>query len=140
VHVFELLADPTRRRIVELLARQELPVVLILDRLGSAHPVSQSAVSHHLRTLRDTEFVEVRAEGAQRLYRLKWDAMDRLDAAVEELWVIWENRVGWPYAVVPEEEPPARLHRAGRRGLRGRTRAELEPRGDNGDWWSFLPD
>ena len=140
MHVFELLADPTRRRIVELLARQELPVVLILDRLGSAHPVSQSAVSHHLRTLRDTEFVEVRAEGAQRLYRLKWDAMDRLDAAVEELWVIWENRVGWPYAVVTEEEPPARLHRAGRRGLRGRTRAELEPRGDNGGWWSFLPD
>lgn len=140
MHVFELLADPTRRRIVELLAHRELPVVLLADRLGADRPVSRSAVSHQLRILRDAAFVEVRVESPQRLYRLSWNAMDRLDAAVEELWLIWENRVGWPYAVVPAEEPPERLHRAGRRGLRGRTRSQLEPRGEGGDWFSYFPD
>lgn len=125
MHVFELLADPTRRRIVELLAHRELPVVLLAERLGAD---------------RDASFVEVRIDSPQRLYRLSWNAMDRLDAAVEELWLIWENRVGWPYAVVPADESPERLHRVGRRGLRGRTRSQIEPRGEGGDWFSYFSD
>lgn len=139
MHEFELLADPTRRRIVELLAHQELSVVVLAARLGSDFPVSRSAVSHQLRVLRDADFVGVRDWGSERRYRLAWDAMDRLDAAVERLWQIWEDRVGWPYDVV-SPEPPARLHRAGRRGLRGRTRAEIEPRGGQDDWWQFMSD
>jgi len=139
VHEFELLADPTRRRIVELLAHQELPVVVIAARMGEGFAVSRSAVSHQLRVLRDADFVEVREWGVQRRYRLAWDAMDRLDAAIELLWTIWENRIGWPYEVMLPEPPP-RLHRAGRRGLRGRTRAEIEPRAAADDWWSYLGD
>lgn len=139
MHEFELLADPTRRRIVELLARQELSVVVLCARLGDAVPVSRSAVSHQLRVLRDAEFVEVREWGAERRYRLAWDAMDRLDAAVEKLWTIWEDRIGWPYEIL-SPEPPARLHRAGRRGLRGRTRAEIEPRDATDDWFQYLSD
>jgi len=139
MHVFELLADPTRRRIVELLAHQELSVTVIATRLGDEFPASRSAVSHHLRVLRDADFVEVDQSGNERRYRLAWDAMDRLDAAVEALWLIWEERVGWPYGVV-RDPPPRRLHRAGRRGLRGRTRADIEPRNDEGDWWRFMPD
>ena len=138
MHEFELLADPTRRRIVELLAHQELSVVLIVAKLGDGFPVSRSAVSHQLRVLRDADFVEVREWGTERRYRLAWNAMDRLDAAVEQLWVIWEDRVGWPYALL--SEPPPRLHRSGRRGLRGRTRAEIEPRGGADDWSQFLLD
>jgi DNA-binding transcriptional ArsR family regulator len=139
MHEFELLADPTRRRIVELLAHQELSVVVLVTRLGDRFPVSRSAVSHQLRVLKDANFVEVREWGAERRYRLAWNAMDRLDAAVEQLWEIWENRVGWPYeALLPE--PPPRLHRAGRRDLRGRTRSEIEPRAAAEDWWSYLSD
>ena len=139
MHEFELLADPTRRRIVELLAHQELSVVVLAARLGADFPVSRSAVSHQLRVLRDAEFVDVRNWGLERRYRLSWNAMDRLDAAVEHLWEIWEDRVGWPYDVM-SPEPPARLHRAGRRGLRGRTRAEIEPRGEGDGWFQFLSD
>jgi len=126
MHVFELLADPTRRRIIELLAHQELSVTVLASRLGEDVPVSRSAVSHQLRTLKDAEFVESREWGAERRYRLAWNAMDRLDAEVEHLWMVWENRVGWPYEVLLAEAPP-RLHRGGRRGLRGRTRADVEP-------------
>ena len=138
MHEFELLADPTRRRIVELLAHRELSVVLIVAKLGDGFPVSRSAVSHQLRVLRDADFVEVREWGTERRYRLAWNAMDRLDAEVERLWAIWEDRVGWPYEIL--SNPPPRLHRAGRRGLRGRTRAEIEPRGGADDWFQFMPD
>ena len=139
MHEFELLADPTRRRIVELLAHQELPVAVVAARLGDDFSVSRSAVSHQLRVLRDADFVEVREWGTERRYRLAWNAMDRLDAAVEQLWLIWENRVGWPYEVMRDEAPP-RLHRAGRRGLRGRTRADIELRGGPDDWWQYTID
>ena len=107
--------------------------------LGDDVPVTRSAVSHQLRVLRDAQFVEVRDWGLERRYRLTWNAMDRLDAAVEQLWLIWENRVGWPYEVAPDEPSP-RLHRAGRRGLRNRSRAVIEPRGGPDDWWQFMPD
>ena len=108
MHEFDLLADPTRRRIVELLAHQELSVVVLCSRLGGAAPVSRSAVSHQLRVLRDARFVEVREWGAERRYRLAWNGMDRLDGAVEQLWKIWEDRIGWPYDILAPE-PPARL-------------------------------
>ena len=108
-------------------------------RMGAGLPVSRSAVSHQLRLLRDADFVEIREWGSERRYRLAWNAMDRVDAAVEGLWQIWENRVGWPYEVLAPEPPP-RLHRAGRRGLRGRTRAEIEPRNDADDWFRYLSD
>jgi len=139
MHEFELLADPTRRRIVELLAHQELSVVSLVAKLGSDVRVTRSAVSHQLRVLKDAEFVEVREWGAQHRYRLSWNAMDRLDAVVENLWTIWENRIGWPYETL-RPESPERLHRAGRRELRGRSRAEIEPRAVHDDWWSFLSD
>ncbi|MEO6115361.1 MAG: metalloregulator ArsR/SmtB family transcription factor [Pseudolysinimonas sp.] len=138
MHEFELLADPTRRRIVEHLARQELSVVVLTARLAEVAPVSRSAVSHQLAVLRRAEFVEVRDWGPERRYRLAWNAMDRLDAAVERLWMIWEDRVGWPYETV--REPPERLHRAGRGVLRDRTRAEIEPRDRDDDWFRYLPD
>src|ERR1700712_1726327 len=139
MHGFELLADPTRRRIIELLAHQELAVVVLAARLGGTVAVSRSAAPHQLRVLGASGFVEMREWGAERRYRLAWDAMDRLDAAVESLWVIWEDRIGWPYET-GSPDPPPRLHRAGRRGLRGRTRLEIEPRGGADDWSQFLAD
>ncbi|CAN5481479.1 metalloregulator ArsR/SmtB family transcription factor [soil metagenome] len=139
MHVFEIVADPTRRRIVELLAHQELSVVVLCSRLGDEVLVTRSGVSHQLGVLRDAEFVEVREWGTERRYRLAWDAMDRLDSAVEQLWRIWEDRVGWPYEILAPE-PPARLHRAGRRGLRGRRRSDIEPRGGADDWFQYLSD
>ena len=133
MHVFTLLAEPVRLRIVECLAKREHAVWELVEKVGREFSIGQSAISHHLRVLRDEDFVQVRPFGEVRRYRLTWNALDRLDAAVEALYVIWEDRIGWPYdEFLPE--PPARLHRAGRRGLRGRTKANIEPR-DADDWW-----
>jgi DNA-binding transcriptional ArsR family regulator len=134
VHIFTLLGEPVRLRIVELLAKRERYVFQLVDVVCPEFSISAQAVSHHLRVLRDEQFVEVRHDGRGRRYRLAWDAMHRVDSVVEGLFVIWEDRVGWPYdQFLPP--PPARLHRAGRKGLRGRTRGQIEPRVDEEEWW-----
>ncbi|MEO8261723.1 MAG: metalloregulator ArsR/SmtB family transcription factor [Pseudolysinimonas sp.] len=134
MHIFTLLGEPVRLRIVELLAKREHYVFQLVEAIGPEFSISPSALSHHLRVLRDEQFVEVRHGGVGRRYRLAWDALHRLDACVEGLFVIWEDRVGWPYdQFLPP--PPARLHRAGRKALRGRTREQIEPRADEDEWW-----
>lgn len=140
MHVFAILAEPVRRRIVELLAAHEHDVTRLCELICPEFSISRQAVSHHLRVLRDTGFVEVREWGLVRRYRLAWDALDRLDAEVEKLFVIWEERAGWPYAIdLPE--PPARLRHIDRKGLRGRQRADVEPRdAAEEDWWSMFRD
>jgi DNA-binding transcriptional ArsR family regulator len=138
VHPFTLLGDPVRLRIVELLATGEKPVSRLVEIIGPERGIGQPTISHHLRVLKDAGFVSARTMGKSNRYRLNWKAMTALDAAVEALFVAWENRTGWPY---DDFRPiaPARLHRLGRAGLRGRTEAQIEPRADEEDWW-FLPD
>jgi DNA-binding transcriptional ArsR family regulator len=134
MHVFTLLGEPVRLRIVERLAKREHYVFQLVEALTAEFSISASAVSHHLRVLRDEQFVEVRHDGVGRRYRLAWDALNRLDLCVEALFVVWEDRIGWPYdPYLPE--PSARLHRAGRRGLRGRTHEQIEPRLEQEEWW-----
>ena len=95
---FAVLAEPHRRRLLELLRDGERPVGELVDGLG----LSQPAVSKHLRVLRDAGLVEVRPDAQRRLYRLRpaplmeldewigsfrqlWaDSLDRLDAHLEE--------------------------------------------------------
>lgn len=66
---FEVLADPTRRRIVEALRGGEQPVNAIVRQAG----IHQSGVSRHLRILHESGFVAVRPSGQQRLYALRPD-------------------------------------------------------------------
>jgi DNA-binding transcriptional ArsR family regulator len=63
---FQALADPVRRQIVETLATGELSV----GDLVQLFPMSQPAISHHLRILRNANLVHVRTSGQQRLYSL----------------------------------------------------------------------
>lgn len=76
--VFEALGDPVRRRILEFLAPGEQPTGSVVEALQSRMPISQPAVSQHLRVLREAGLVSVRAMGTRRIY-----AVDRtgLDAA-----------------------------------------------------------
>lgn len=67
---FTALGDATRRRILELLADGEQSVGTLVTALASEKPISQPAVSQHLRVLLDGELVHVRSEGTRRLYAL----------------------------------------------------------------------
>lgn len=66
IAVFEALADPTRRAILERLAREPVAV----GRLAQGLPVSRSAVSQHLKVLKDAQLVTDRVEGTRRIYRV----------------------------------------------------------------------
>ena len=83
--VFEALGDPTRRRVLELLATGERPVGEVVAALRTHAPVSQPAVSQHLRVLREAGLVTARAEGTRRLYALDPAGLDAARAWLAEL-------------------------------------------------------
>lgn len=86
---FETLADPTRRRIVEVLQAGERPVGDIVERAG----VHQSGVSRHLRILHEAGFVSVRPDGQRRLYALRPEPFQELDAWLTGYRGLWEARL-----------------------------------------------
>ena len=73
--VFGALGDPVRRRILELLADGEQSVGTLVTALATQRPISQPAVSQHLRVLHDAGLVRVRADGTRRLYALDPDGL-----------------------------------------------------------------
>ena len=89
--VFEGLADPTRLRIVELLAEHgELPAGKIAEHFGE---MTRAAVSRHLRTLEDAGYVVVRADAQRRLYRLDTKAFTELDEWLARYRSLWERKL-----------------------------------------------
>lgn len=82
---FEVLVDPGRRRILDLLRRGEQPVGVLVDRLA----VSQPAVSKHLRVLREAGFVEARIDAQRRVYRLRPQALREIDTWLAPYRALW---------------------------------------------------
>jgi DNA-binding transcriptional ArsR family regulator len=74
--VFDVLAEPNRRRILDLLREAERPVGELVVALG----VSQPAVSKHLRVLRDAGLVEARTDAQRRVYRVRTEPLREIDA------------------------------------------------------------
>ncbi len=82
---FAVIAEPTRREILDLLRDGERPVGDLVDQLR----VSQPLVSKHLRVLRDAGLVEVRTDAQRRLYRLRLEPLEEVDewlAPYRQLW------------------------------------------------------
>jgi DNA-binding transcriptional ArsR family regulator len=75
VDTFEVLAEPNRRRILDLLQAAERPVGDLVRELD----VSQPAISKHLRVLREAGLVEVRADGPRRIYRVRHEPLTAID-------------------------------------------------------------
>ncbi|WP_040638066.1 ArsR/SmtB family transcription factor [Microvirga lotononidis] len=86
---FQMLADPTRFRIVEALAEGERAVGDIVR----AVDIDQSGVSRHLRILGEAGFVAMRPDGARRLYSLRPEPFRELDAWVRTYRTLWEGRL-----------------------------------------------
>lgn len=83
--VFQAIADPTRRALLDLLLESERPVKSLVERFA----MSQPAISQHLRVLRKAGLVSERRAGRQRLYRLEGDALAQVAdwlAHYEEFW------------------------------------------------------
>ena len=87
--LFEALADPTRRRIVETLRDGEQQVNDIVLQAG----IHQSGVSRHLRILHEIGFVSVRPDGQRRFYALRAEPFRELDAWISRYRSLWEARL-----------------------------------------------
>ena len=83
--VFEALGDPVRRLILELLAAGEQPAGSLAAALQSRTPISQPAVSQHLKVLREANLVTVRAAGTRRIYALDHAGLDAARAWLARL-------------------------------------------------------
>jgi DNA-binding transcriptional ArsR family regulator len=89
VNALSALADPTRRRILELLAEDERTAGELAERF----PTSRPGVSRHLRVLREQGLVSVRSEGRNRVYVLEPEPLTELDEWLARYRTFWENRL-----------------------------------------------
>jgi DNA-binding transcriptional ArsR family regulator len=104
--VFQTLADPTRRRIVEALRVGERAVNDIVE----AVDIHQSGVSRHLRLLHEAGFVHMRPDGPRRLYSLRAEPFRELDAWIDRYRTLWEARLD-RFAAQLERRQKARKRR-----------------------------
>jgi len=85
----DVLAEPSRRRILDLLRTEERPVGELVAALGASQP----AVSKHLRVLREAGLVEARVDAQRRLYRVRPEPLQEIDAWLEPYRRLWESRL-----------------------------------------------
>jgi DNA-binding transcriptional ArsR family regulator len=93
VHAFDVLGDPVRRRILELLASGEQASGEVSAVIRDEFGISQPAVSQHLKVLRDSGFASVRADGTRRLYAVEPAPLREVDAWLERFRAFWDQRL-----------------------------------------------
>lgn len=93
MHAFDVLGDPVRRRILELLASGEHASGAVVEVISAEFGIGQPAVSMQLRVLRESGFATVRAEGARRLYSLDAGPLRQVDTWLEQFRGFWEQRL-----------------------------------------------
>ena len=109
VTVFEVLADPRRRQILDLLRQTELAVNDLVDVLG----LNQPAVSKHLRVLRDAGLVSTRIDGPRRIYSVQTSPLRDVEAWLAPYREMWETALDKLERHL--DDNPKRARRGGRR-------------------------
>lgn len=109
--VFEIVAEPNRRAILSLLISSERSVGEIERRLQ----MSQPTVSKHLRVLREAGFVESTIDAQRRLYRLKPEPLQEIEAWLEPFRRLWSRHVDALERYLDRTDPPRRPKRKKRK-------------------------
>lgn len=89
MHAFDVLGDPVRRRILELLAEGELTSGAVCTEIQAEFGITQPAVSQHLKVLRESGFASVRPEGTRRLYAVSSEPLRDVDAWLDRFRQFW---------------------------------------------------
>jgi len=103
LEVLEVIAEPTRRRILDAVRERECSVGDLVDQVGMHQP----GVSRHLKVLRDAGLVEVRRDAQRRLYRLRPEPLMALDAWLEPYRAHWAGRLDALERHLERSAPPA---------------------------------
>ena len=93
MHAFDVIADPVRRRILELLAESEHRSGDIVEVIRNEFGITQAAVSQHLRVLRDSDFANVRVDGQRRVYSVDVQPLQAVDTWLERFRTFWEPKL-----------------------------------------------
>lgn len=93
MHAFDILGDPVRRRILELLADGEQAAGAVSEVVRAEFGISPPAVSQHLRVLRESGFVTVRPDGTRRLYAVEAAPLQEVDIWLERFRGFWNQRL-----------------------------------------------
>ncbi len=93
MHAFDVLGDPVRRRILEMLAGGEHTAGDLTAAIGSEFGISQPAVSQHLKVLRDSGFAAVRADGARRIYAVDAPRFAEVDQWLAQFRGFWNHHL-----------------------------------------------
>ena len=115
MHAFDVLGDPVRRRILELLADGELTSGAITAVVQAEFGISQPAVSQHLKVLRDSGFATVRPEGTRRLYAVDAEPFHELDDWLDHFRRFWDQRLDSLATELARGKRERRLRRRHRR-------------------------
>lgn len=89
MHAFDVLGDPVRRRILELLAGGEHASGEVVEVISREFGITQSAVSQQLKVLRDSGLATVRAEGTRRVYAVDTRPLAEIDTWLEQFRRCW---------------------------------------------------
>jgi DNA-binding transcriptional ArsR family regulator len=93
MHAFDVLGDPVRRRILELLAEEERAAGAVAEIIEAEFAISQAAVSQHLKVLRENGFASVRREGTRRVYEVETAGLRDVDAWLSRFRRFWEPKL-----------------------------------------------
>lgn len=93
MHALDILGDPVRRRILELLAEGELPSGAVVEVVHREFGISQPAVSQHLKVLRESGFATVRVDAQRRLYAIDPGALREAHAWLDQFRRFWEHKL-----------------------------------------------
>ena len=93
MHALDILGDPVRRRILELLVGGEQSSGAVVEVVNREFGISQPAVSQHLKVLREAGFATVRADGQRRLYAIDSRPLEQADAWLDQFRRFWEHKL-----------------------------------------------
>jgi DNA-binding transcriptional ArsR family regulator len=93
MEALDILGDPVRRRILELLARGEHSAGEVVAVISAEFGISQPAVSQQLRVLRESGFARVRQSGTRRIYALEAESLRQVDEWLEQFRTFWSSRL-----------------------------------------------
>ena len=93
MHAFDVLADPVRRRILEILSQGEHASGEVVEIVNREFVVGQSAVSQHLKVLRENGFANVTVSGAKRIYTIDATPLSEVDQWLSQFRHYWGRRL-----------------------------------------------
>ena len=92
MRAFSILSDPVRRRILERLSDRALSAGEVVDSVGEEFGITQSAISQHLKVLRENGFARVRVDRARRIYSLDTSGLEDIDQWLAPFRRFWEPK------------------------------------------------